>query len=205
TTTLFHFLFVPFTIGMSWLTAIMQTAWRRTGNEAWLRLTRFFGKLLVINVAIGVATGLVQEFQFGMNWSTYSRYVGDVFGAPLAIEGLAAFFLESTFLGIWIFGWNKLRPRLHLATIYLAAVGATTSSTAIPAATPWTQPPVAYTITPSTGRARPTSTTALFPNRVFLWALPHTIRAACVTGSAVMLAVACWHLRRGSKPEVFRH
>ncbi len=118
-TTLFHFLFVPLTIGLAWLTAVMQTAWRRSGNDEWLRLTKFFGKILLINVAVGVVTGLVQEFQFGMNWSTYSRYVGDVFGAPLAIEGLAAFFLESTFLGIWVFGWDRISPRLHLMTIYL--------------------------------------------------------------------------------------
>ena len=101
----------------------MQTLWYRTGDDAWLRLTRFFGTLLLINFAIGVATGLVQEFQFGMNWSVYSRFVGDVFGAPLAIEGLAAFMLESTFLGLWIFGWNRLSPRVHLATIWIAVLG----------------------------------------------------------------------------------
>ena len=110
TTSLYHFLFVPLTLGLAPLVAVMQTLWYRTGNEAWLRLTRFFGTLLLINFAIGVATGLVQEFQFGMNWSIYSEFVGDVFGAPLAIEGLAAFMLESTFLGLWIFGWNKLGP-----------------------------------------------------------------------------------------------
>ena len=108
--TIFHFFFVPLTIGLAWLLAIMQTAWRRTGNEDWLRLTRFFGTIFLINFAIGVATGLVQEFQFGMNWSSYSRFVGDVFGAPLAMEGVFAFFLESTFLGLWIFGWNRLSP-----------------------------------------------------------------------------------------------
>lgn len=203
-TTLYHFLFVPVTIGMAWLTAIMQTAWRRTGNEEWLRLTRFFGKLLIINVAIGVATGLVQEFQFGMNWSTYSRFVGDVFGAPLAIEGLLAFFLESTFLGIWIFGWNKLSHRVHLATIYLAAVGATLSAVFILAANSWMQHPVGYTINPQTGRAQLNDIGAVFTNQVFLWALPHTLLAALVSGSAVLLAVACWHLRRAKEVEVFR-
>ena len=115
TTSLYHFLFVPLTLGLGPIVAIFQTLWHRTGNEAWLRLTRFFGTLFLINFAIGVATGLVQEFQFGMNWSVYSKFVGNVFGAPLAIEGLAAFFLESTFLGLWIFGWNRLSPRLHLA------------------------------------------------------------------------------------------
>ena len=117
TTSIYHFLFVPLTLGLGPIVAILQTMWHRTGNERWLRLTRFFGTLFLINFAIGVATGLVQEFQFGMNWSVYSTFVGDVFGAPLAIEGLAAFFLESTFLGLWIFGWNRLSPRLHLATL----------------------------------------------------------------------------------------
>src|SRR5207247_7560659 len=115
TTSLYHFLFVPLTLGLGPLVAIMQTLWYRSGDEAWLRLTRFFGTLLLINFAIGVATGLVQEFQFGMNWSVYSKYVGNVFGAPLAIEGLAAFMLESTFLGLSIFGWHRLCPRLPLA------------------------------------------------------------------------------------------
>ena len=111
TTSIYHFLFVPLTLGLAPLVAIMQTIWHRTGDDAWLRLTRFFGTLLLINFAIGVATGLVQEFQFGMNWSVYSNFVGGVFGAPLAIEGLAAFMLEATFLGLWIFGWDRLSPR----------------------------------------------------------------------------------------------
>ena len=123
TTSLYHFLFVPLTLGLAPLVAVMQTLWYRGGDEAWLRLARFFGTLMLINFAIGVATGLVQEFQFGMNWSIYSEFVGDVFGAPLAIEGLAAFMLESTFLGLWIFGWDRLSKRVHLATIWLFALG----------------------------------------------------------------------------------
>src|SRR5438552_4903499 len=123
TTSLYHFLFVPLTLGLAPLVALMQTMWYRSGDEAWLRLTRFFGTLLLINFAIGVATGLVQEFEIGMNWSQYSKFVGGVFGAPLAIEGLAAFFLEATFLGLWIFGWNRLSKRVHLASIWLAAIG----------------------------------------------------------------------------------
>ena len=126
-TTIYHFLFVPITIGITWFVAIFQTLWYRRGDEHYLRLTRFFGKLMLINFAIGVVTGIVQEFQFGMNWVAYSRYVGDIFGAPLAMEGLAAFFLESTFLGLWIFGWGRLPPRLHLATIYAVAFGTTLS------------------------------------------------------------------------------
>src|SRR3954449_2578003 len=122
-TSIYHFLFVPVTIGLGLLTACLQTAWYRKRNEEHLRLNRFFGTLLVINVAVGVVTGLVQEFQFGMDWSGYSRTVGGVFGAPLAMEGLAAFFLESVFLGLWIFGWHKLSPRVHLATIWAVALG----------------------------------------------------------------------------------
>src|SRR5438876_6960621 len=123
TTSIYHFLFVPLTLGLGPLVATMQTLWYRSKDERWLRLTRFFGTLLLINIAIGVATGLVQEFEFGMNWSIYSRFVGNVFGAPLAIEGLAAFMLESTFLGLWIFGWNRLSPRIHLATLWLVVIG----------------------------------------------------------------------------------
>ena len=128
TTSLYHFLFVPLTLGLAPLVAVMQTIWYRGGDEAWLRLTRFFGTLMLINFAIGVATGLVQEFQFGMNWSIYSEFVGDVFGAPLAIEGLAAFMLESTFLGLWIFGWDRLSKRVHLATVWLFAIGSWASA-----------------------------------------------------------------------------
>jgi cytochrome bd-type quinol oxidase subunit 1 len=107
-TTLYHFIFVPLTLGMSLFVAIFQTVWHRTGDVKWLHLTRFFGKIFLINFAMGIVTGIVQEFQFGMNWSSYSRFVGDVFGAPLAFEGLMAFFFEATFIGLWIFGWNKL-------------------------------------------------------------------------------------------------
>src|SRR5258705_1553908 len=124
TTSIYHFLFVPLTIGLAFLTALLQTSWYRKGRHEDLRLTRFFGTLLVINIAVGVVTGLVQEFEFGMNWSSYSRFVGDVFGAPLAMEGLAAFFLESVFLGLWIFGLNRLSKRVHLATILAVALGA---------------------------------------------------------------------------------
>ena len=122
-TSIYHFLFVPVTIGLAFLTALLQTSWYRSRRDEYLRLTRFFGTLLVINIAVGVVTGLVQEFQFGMDWSQYSRTVGGVFGAPLAMEGLAAFFLESTFLGLWLFGWDRLSRRVHLLTIWAVAVG----------------------------------------------------------------------------------
>ena len=144
-TTVYHFLFVPLTIGLSFVVAGFQTAWVRSGNPAHLRLTRFFGKLFLINFALGVVTGIVQEFQFGMNWSDYSRFVGDIFGAPLAIEGLLAFFLESTFLGLWIFGWDRLPKKVHLATIWIAAIGTVLSAYFILAANSWMQHPVGYT------------------------------------------------------------
>ena len=163
-TTLYHFLFVPVTIGLAWFIVGMQTAWYRSGDERWLRLTRFFGKLFLINFALGVVTGIVQEFQFGMNWSAYSRYVGDIFGAPLAIEGLAAFFLESTFLGLWIFGWDRLKPKVHLATIWLVAIGSTASAYFILAANSWMQHPVGYKLNPATHRAELTSIAQILTN-----------------------------------------
>jgi cytochrome d ubiquinol oxidase subunit I len=200
TTSLYHFLFVPLTLGLAPLVAVMQTIWYRTRDEAWLRLTRFFGTLMLINFAIGVATGLVQEFQFGMNWSVYSEYVGDVFGAPLAVEGLAAFFLESTFLGLWIFGWDRLSPRLHLATIWLAALGTWLSAAFILVANSWMQHPVGYTV--ENGRAELTSVWDLMTNKFALWAFGHTILAGVTAASVVVFGVACWHLARRRNQEL---
>src|SRR6185503_1317828 len=201
-TTINHFFFVPVTMGLAFLTALLQTAWHRSRREEYLRLTRFFGTLLVINIAIGVVTGLVQEFEFGMNWSRYSRFVGDVFGAPLAMEGLAAFFLESTFLGLWLFGWGILPKKLHLATIWAVAVGATLSAAFIMAANSWMQHPVGYQINPTTGRPQLTSISALFPHPVFIWGYIHVILASLLTGSLVMLSVSAWHLGKKSNPEL---
>ena len=152
-TSINHFFFVPVTIGLAFLTALLQTAWHHSGRDEYLRLTRFFGTLLVINVAIGVVTGLVQEFQFGMNWSAYSRLVGNIFGAPLAMEGLGAFFLESTFLGLWLFGWDKLPRRVHLLTIWAVAVGTVLSAAFIMAANSWMQHPVGYVMVHGTAAA----------------------------------------------------
>jgi cytochrome d ubiquinol oxidase subunit I len=202
TTSLYHFLFVPLTLGLGPLVAIMQTIWHRTQNEAWLRLTRFFGTLLLINVAIAVATGLVQEFEFGMNWSVYSRFVGNVFGAPLAVEGLAAFALESTFLGLWIFGWNRLSPRLHLATIWIVVLGSWASAYFILVANSWMQHPVGYKIV--NGQAQLTSVWALLSNNFALRAFLHTILAGLIFGSIVMLGICCWHFLRGHEVDLFR-
>jgi cytochrome d ubiquinol oxidase subunit I len=202
TTSIYHFLFVPLTLGLGPIVAIMQTRWHRTGDEAWLRLTKFFGTLLLINFAIGVATGLVQEFQFGMNWSVYSKYVGGVFGAPLAIEGLAAFFLESTFLGLWIFGWGRLSPRLHLATLWLAVAGTWLSGYFILVANSWMQHPVGSKV--NAGQAQLTDVWALLSNRFALYAFTHTMLVALTMGSLFVFGIACWHLLRGRNVDVFR-
>jgi len=202
-TSIYHFFFVPVTIGLGFLVAILHTMWFRSGDAEHRRLTKFFGTLLLINVAVGVVTGLVQEFQFGMNWSSYSRFVGDVFGAPLAMEGLAAFFLESTFIGLWVFGWRVLPPRVHLLSAWLVALGAAGSAAFIMAANSWMQHPVGYELDPSTGRPRLTDIGAVMTNPVFLWGYLHVLLAAAVTGTFVMLAVSAWHLRREQHVELF--
>ncbi len=202
TTSIYHFLFVPLTLGLAPLVATMQTVWHRTHDDAWLRLTRFFGTLLLINFAIGVATGLVQEFQFGMSWSVYSNFVGGVFGAPLAMEGLAAFFLEATFLGLWIFGWDRLPPRVHLATIWIAALATWLSAYLILVANSWMQHPVGYKLV--NGNAQLSSIGALLSNSFALRAWLHVILAGLIFGSIVMLGVACWHLMRGRNVQLFR-
>jgi cytochrome d ubiquinol oxidase subunit I len=202
--TVYHFLFVPLTIGLSFLTAGLQTAWLRTGKERYLRATKFWGKLFLINFALGVATGIVQEFQFGMAWSDYSRFVGDIFGAPLAIEGLLAFFLESTFLGLWIFGWDRLPPRVHLACIWIAAIGTALSAFFILAANAWMQHPVGFVINPATHVAQLTSIWAVLGNSTALIAFAHTIAAAFLMAGMLMVAVSAWHLRRGGHLDTMR-
>ena len=198
-TTVYHYLFVPLTLGMALTVAIFQTIWHRTGDVKWLHLTRLFGKIFLINFAMGVVTGIVQEFQFGMNWSEYSRFVGDIFGAPLALEPLLAFFLESTFLGLWIFGWDKLPKKLHLMAIWLAAIGTMLSAIFILAANSFMQNPVGATYNPVTDRAEMTDFMALLTNPVFLATFPHTLAAAYMTASGFVLAISMWHLARLNK------
>src|SRR6266513_1309786 len=199
--TINHFFFVPITIGLAFLTALLQTAWYRSGRDDYLRLTRFFGVLLVINVAIGVVTGIVQEFQFGMNWGAYSRLVGNIFGAPLAMEGLAAFFLESTFLGLWLFGWDKLQRRVHLLTIWAVSLGTVLSALFIMAANSWMQHPVGYVMV--NGKPQLNDIWALLTNPVFVWGYAKVLFVSLVTGAMIMLAVSAWHLRHRGEPEVF--
>jgi cytochrome d ubiquinol oxidase subunit I len=198
-TTIYHFFFVPVTIGLSMIVAGFETAWLRHRNPEMLRLTKFFGKLFTINFTLGLVTGIVQEFQFGMNWSDYSRFVGDIFGAPLAVEALLAFFLESTFLGLWIFGWDKIPARLHAACMWLVAVGTLLSAYFILAANSFMQHPVGYRFNPVTGRAEMTDFVAVLTNKVQLVTFPHTMTSAYMVGGALVMAVGLWHLR---KPDV---
>ena len=203
-TTVYHFLFVPLTIGLTALVALMETCWLRTRSQEWLRLTKFFAKLLLINFAIGVVTGIVQEFQFGMNWSDYSRFVGDVFGAPLALEALLAFFLESTFLGLWIFGWDKLPRGLHNACMWLVHLGTLASAWFILAANSWMQHPVGYTYDAETGRAELTDFMAVMLNKVQLATFPHVIAAAYMTAGAFVLGICAWRYVRRDRDEAER-
>lgn len=191
-TTVYHFIFVPLTIGLAPLVAIMQTMWVRTGDDKWLKLTKFFGKLLLINFALGVATGIVQEFQFGMAWSRYSSFVGDVFGAPLAMEALAAFFIESTFLGLWIFGWDKLPKKIHLAMIWAVAIAVNLSALFILAANSWMQHPVGAKFNLETGRAEMTSIGDILTNNTLWAAFPHTVTASFLTAGTFVAGICAW-------------
>ena len=203
-TTVYHYLFVPLTIGLSFMVAGFQTAWHRTGGEKYYRLTKFWGKLFLINFALGLVTGIVQEFQFGMNWSDYSRFVGDVFGAPLAMEALLAFFLESTFLGLWIFGWDRLPKRLHLASIWLLSIGTVLSAYFILAANSFMQHPVGYRYNPVTKRAELTGIWAVLSNDTAVSAFFHVISGAFLVAGAFLVGISCWHLRRDDQADVFR-
>ncbi|GAA2466860.1 cytochrome ubiquinol oxidase subunit I [Streptomyces macrosporus] len=203
-TTVYHFLFVPLTISLAALTAGLQTAWVRTNKEVYLRATKFWGKLFLINIAMGVVTGIVQEFQFGMNWSDYSRFVGDVFGVPLAFEALIAFFFESTFIGLWIFGWDKLPKKLHLATIWMVSIGTVLSAYFILAANSWMQHPIAYRINPENGRAELTDFVAVLTQNTALAQFFHSMTAAFLTGGAFMVGIAAYHLARRRHVPVMR-
>jgi cytochrome d ubiquinol oxidase subunit I len=195
---------VPITIGTSFLVAGMQTAWYRTGNEKWLRATKFFGKLFLINFAMGVVTGIVQEFQFGMNWSEYSRFVGDIFGAPLAIEGLLAFFLESTFLGLWIFGWDRLPKKLHLASIWLAATGTLLSAYFILAANSFMQNPVGYEFNETTQRAEMVDFGQVLFQPLVPITFGHVIATAFLVSGLFVAGISAWLLFKKRSLDVVR-
>jgi cytochrome bd ubiquinol oxidase subunit I len=197
----YHFFFSPLTMGLAVLTAILQTFYYRTGNIGYKQLTKFFGKLFVIIFALGVVTGIVLEFQFGMAWSEYSRFVGDIFGIPLAIEALLAFFLESTFIAVWLFGWNRLPKGLHLLSIWLVAIGSNLSALWILIANAWMQMPVGYLL--NNGRAELSDFVAVMLNQQMFVMAQHTIIAAFTTGGLFMLGVSAWHILRKNQVDIF--
>jgi len=201
-TATYHWIFVPLTMGLSVLVALMQTLYVATGQEIYRRMTKFWGKLFVVNFTLGVVTGIVMEFQFGMNWSAYARFVGDIFGAPLAIEALLAFFIESTFLGLWIFGWDRLPPRIHLASIWLVALASNISALWILIANSFMQNPVGYAIRGD--RAEMTDFFALILNPNVWVQFPHVVTGALATAAFFILGISAYHLLRGSHTEVFR-
>lgn len=203
-TTVYHFLFVPLTLGLSWFVAFLQTRYYQTKDETLHKMAKFWGKLFLINFAIGVVTGIVQEFQFGMNWSEYSRFVGDIFGAPLAVEALLAFFMESTFLGIWIFGEGKVPEKVHLASIWLVAIGSNLSALWILLANGWMQHPVGYVIDPVTGRPMLNDFFALVTNPKGWLFFGHTIAAGLVTASFLIIGVSAYHLARKNNVDLFK-
>jgi len=200
-TTVYHFFFVPLTLGLSTLVAIMQTLYWRTDNPLYRRMAKFWGKLFIINFAMGVVTGIVQEFQFGMNWSEYSRFMGDIFGAPLAIEALVAFFLESTFLGVWIFGWDRISRGVHTFAIWMVALGANISALWILIANSFMQQPVGYVL--RNGRAEMDSFWELITNPNIAGQFPHVFFSGVTTAGFFVLGISAWHLLRKSEHHEF--
>jgi cytochrome bd ubiquinol oxidase subunit I len=203
-TTAFHFLFVPLTLGLVWFVAVFQTLYYRTGEERYRRMAKFWGKLFLVNFGMGVVTGIVQEFQFGMNWSEYSRFVGDVFGSLLAIEAMVAFFLESVFIGIWIFGEGRVSQRVHLFSIWMAAIGSLFSAIWILLANGWMQHPVGYVINPETGNAQLTDILALITNPKGWLLFQHAMAAGFATAAFFILGVSAWYILRRQELEVFK-
>ncbi len=200
-TTMFHFIFVPLTLGLSVLTAWFETKYVRTGDATYLRMTKFWGKLFLINFALGVVTGITQEFQFGMNWAEYSRYVGDIFGAPLAIEATAAFFLESVFIGVWIFGWDKISKTAHAVTIWLVAFGTNLSALWILLANGWMQKPVGFVL--RNGRAEMNDFLALITNPYGWIKFLHTVTSGYMVAAFFVMGIAAWHLLRKNEIDFF--
>lgn len=201
-TTIFHYFFVPMSIGLALIIAIMQTLYVVKGQDIYKRMTKFWGTLFLINFAVGVVTGILQEFQFGMNWSSYSRFVGDVFGPSLAIEGLLAFFMESTFIGVWIFGWDKLPKKIHLASIWLVSIGTILSAFWILSANSFMQNPVGYEL--ADGRAQMTSIGAILTNKNLWVQFPHVLMGAFATGAFLIAGVSAWKISRKHDVQLFK-
>jgi cytochrome bd ubiquinol oxidase subunit I len=201
TATMFHFLFVPFTLGLSVLVAYMETRYVKTGDETYLRMTKFWGKLFLINFALGVVTGITLEFQFGTNWSRYSAYVGDIFGSILAIEATAAFFLESTLIGVWIFGWKKLSQKAHATVMWLVAFASTLSAVWILIANAWMQHPVGFTI--RNGRAELVDFAAVVFQKYAVVEFIHTVSSAYVLSAFFVMGVSAYHLLKKQHIDFF--
>ncbi|MDD4272734.1 MAG: cytochrome ubiquinol oxidase subunit I [Desulfobacter postgatei] len=199
--TMFHFLFVPLTLGLSILIAYMETKYAWSGDKNYLRMTKFWGKLFLINFALGVVTGITLEFQFGTNWSRYSEYVGDVFGSLLAIEASAAFFLESTFIGIWIFGWKKISAKAHAIVMWLVAIAGNFSAVWILIANGFMQNPVGYDI--RNGRAELTDFLAVITNKHGLLEIIHVVPASLLLGSFFVMGISAYHLLKKQHTEIF--
>jgi len=202
--TIYHFFYVPLTLGLSIFVAILETKYVRTGDEMYKKMTKFWGKIFLINFAIGVVTGIVQEFQFGMNWSEYSRFMGDIFGAPLAIEALLAFYMESTFIGLWVFGWDKLTKKQHLASAWMVAIGSNISALWILIANSFMQNPTGYTLDPVSGRPLMSDFWALVFNPNVLLQFPHVLTAGIALAGFVVMAFSAWHLLRKHDVTFFR-
>ncbi len=201
-TTVYHFLFVPLTLGLSLFIALLETFYVATGKDVYRRMTKFWGKLFLVNFAMGVVTGIVQEFHFGMNWAEYSRFMGDIFGAPLALEALTAFFLESTFLGLWIFGWDRLSKKVHLACIWLVAIGSNLSSFWILVANSFMQNPVGYAL--QNGRAEMTDFVALLTNPYLAGQFLHTVLSGLATAGVFVASISAYHLLKRTYLDVFK-
>jgi cytochrome d ubiquinol oxidase subunit I len=201
-TCMFHWIFVPLTLGLAIMTAWMETKYVTTGDETWLRMTKFWGKLFLINFSLGVVTGITMEFQFGLNWAEYSRYVGDIFGAPLAVEATVTFFLESVFIGVWIFGWKKISKKAHAITIWLAAIGTNLSALFILQANAWMQHPVGFAL--RNGRAEMTDPLAVFTNKYGLIKFSHTVLSGYALAAFLIMGISAWHLLRKNEIDFFK-
>ncbi|MEC9491819.1 cytochrome ubiquinol oxidase subunit I [Flexistipes sp.] len=201
-TAMFHFIFVPLTLGLSVLVAIMETMYVKTGNETYLRMTKFWGKLFLINFAVGVVTGITMEFQFGMNWAEYSKYVGDIFGAPLAIEATMAFFLESTFLGVWIFGWKKISKKAHAFAMWMVALGSNMSALWILIANAWMQHPVGYVLRNNRAELNDFAEVIFSP---YAWLkFFHTVMGGYIVGAFFVMGVAAYHILKKNQLDFFK-
>lgn len=201
-TAMFHFIFVPLTLGLSLLVAFMETRYLKTNDPMYLKMAKFWGRLFLINFVLGVVTGITMEFQFGMNWAEYSRYVGDIFGAPLAIEATAAFFLESTFIGLWVFGWNKVSKKVHALSIWIVAIATNLSALWILLANGWMQRPVGYVL--RNGRAEMTDFGALVGNSFGWVTFAHTVLSGYVLAAFFVMGVSAYHLLRKNEAPLFR-